>query len=104
MLSKQLISLRNNKGISQEELANELGVSRQAISKWETDHGYPETENLLKLVSFYKTSADYILFGNDPASKKESIWEDKNFVKALTFFGMIFSIISITALLIFYVL
>jgi transcriptional regulator with XRE-family HTH domain len=99
LISKQLVELRIIKKLSQEELANELGVSRQAISKWETGSGYPETDNLIKLVSFYDTSADYILFGKKD-KKKESIFSDQNFVKALIFFGMIFGIISFTAIII----
>ena len=99
MISKQLIELRTKKRISQEELANELGVSRQAVSKWERDQGYPETENLIKLVNYYNTSADYILFGKKHGSEKTSIY-DKNFVQALLFFGMIFGILSITTLIV----
>ncbi|GEM_PF-2356567 len=99
MISKQLIELRKKKGISQEELANEIGVSRQAISKWETDHGFPDTEKLTKLVVFYNTSADYILFGKNTNPEQESIWKDKNFIKALVFFGTIIGILAISTLI-----
>ncbi len=102
MIAQQLIELRRKKGISQEGLANELGISRQAISKWETGTGYPDTDNLIKLVSFYDTSADYILFGKDPHNKKESIFSDTNFVKALIFFGMITTIMAVTLLIVLF--
>ena len=47
-----LQSIRREKQLSQEELAEKLGVSRQAISKWEQGSGYPETEKLL-ILSYY---------------------------------------------------
>lgn len=43
-VSKQLIHLRNVKGISQEELASLMNVTRQAVSKWETDQALPDSE------------------------------------------------------------
>ncbi len=104
MIAKQLIELRTKKGISQEQLANELGVSRQAISKWETGIGHPDTDNLIKLVSYYDSSADYILFGKKDDAAKESIFSDMNFVKALVFFGMLVGIISITVLIVLFVI
>ena len=44
---ENLKNVRKQRGVTQEELAEILGVSRQAISKWESDGGYPETENCL---------------------------------------------------------
>ena len=44
---ENLKNVRKQRGVTQEELAEMLGVSRQAISKWESDGGYPETEKLL---------------------------------------------------------
>mgnify|MGYP002574175233 CR=1 FL=1 len=44
---ENLKNVRKQRGVTQEELAEILGVSRQAISKWESDSGYPETEKLL---------------------------------------------------------
>ena len=46
---ENLKNVRKQRGITQEELAETLCVSRQAISKWESDNGYPETEKLLLL-------------------------------------------------------
>lgn len=60
-LGKKLQFLRNQKSISQEELALELGVSRQAVSKWELDASMPDTANVIHLCKFFSVSADYLL-------------------------------------------
>lgn len=43
---ENLQKLRKSKNLSQEDLASKLGISRQAVSKWESGNAYPETENL----------------------------------------------------------
>ena len=60
---ERIQELRRQKGISQEELANELGVSRQAVSKWESGQSFPELDNIVALSDFFGISADYILKG-----------------------------------------
>ena len=44
---EKLFTLRKEKGLSQEALADQLGTTRQAVSKWENNQGYPETEKIL---------------------------------------------------------
>ena len=53
--------LRKKSGMSQEELAHQLGVSRQAVSKWETDNGYPETEKIIRMGKLFHVTLDYLL-------------------------------------------
>ncbi|MEE0965616.1 MAG: helix-turn-helix transcriptional regulator [Bacilli bacterium] len=53
--------LRKEKGMSQEALAGELNVSRQAVSKWETGEGYPETEKLIMISDLFEVSLDYLM-------------------------------------------
>ena len=53
---EKLFNLRKEKGLSQEALAEQLNTTRQAISKWENNHGYPETEKLLKLSDIFQVS------------------------------------------------
>lgn len=60
-LGIKLYELRKQKNISQEELAEILGTSRQAISKWENGLGYPEIDKLIELGKFYNVSIDYLL-------------------------------------------
>lgn len=61
IFSKKLFKLRKEKNLSQEELAEKLGTTRQAISKWENDQGFPETEKLLMLGNIFEVSIDYLL-------------------------------------------
>lgn len=60
-LGNKLAKLRKENNYTQEQLAELLGVSRQAISKWESDAAYPETEKLIRLGKLYKCSMDYLL-------------------------------------------
>ena len=53
--------LRKQKGMSQEQLASQLTVSRQAISKWELDSSLPDTENVIQLSKIFGVSIDYLL-------------------------------------------
>lgn len=58
---EKLFSLRKEKGLAQEALAEQLNTSRQAVSKWENNQGYPETEKLLMLANLFEVSVDYLL-------------------------------------------
>ena len=58
---EKLISLRKKGAMSQEDLADRLGVSRQAISRWELGSTLPDAPNLLKLSDLFGVSVDYLL-------------------------------------------
>ena len=62
--AENLQNMRKKNGLSQEELAEALGVSRQAVSKWELGEGYPEAEKLITLAETLKVSLD-ALMGHD---------------------------------------
>ena len=62
-LSEKILYCRKKAGLSQEALAEKLGVSRQAISKWETGAADPSTANLLALAKLYGVSAEELLRG-----------------------------------------
>lgn len=61
---ENLQRLRKEKGMSQERLAEILEVSRQAISKWESNAAYPETEKLIALSDLFGVSIDYLIKGD----------------------------------------
>jgi len=58
---EKLIQLRKSNGLSQEDLADSLGVSRQAVSRWEQGSTYPDFQNIRKLMDLFHVSADYLL-------------------------------------------
>ena len=57
----KIYKLRKEKGLSQEALAEQIGTTRQAISKWENNQGFPETEKLLQLSNIFEVSTDFLL-------------------------------------------
>lgn len=63
-LGQKLKNIRKKFGLSQEELANLIKVSRQAITKWENDLGLPDTENLKELSKLFGVTIDYLLDNN----------------------------------------
>lgn len=58
---EKLYKERKKKGLSQEELAEKLDVSRQAVSKWETGESVPETTKLIMIAKFFEVTTDYLL-------------------------------------------
>lgn len=60
-MKEELTALRKEKGLSQQELAEAVGVSRQAVSRWETGQSAPSTENLVALCTIYGVSLDALL-------------------------------------------
>lgn len=63
-LGEKLAKARREKNITQEQLADNLGVSRQSISKWESDVVYPETDKLIRMSELFDCSLDYLLKEN----------------------------------------
>lgn len=61
MLNQKIRELRQLKSISQVELANALGVTKQSVSNWENDNIQPSIEMLIKLSKFFGVSTDYLL-------------------------------------------
>jgi transcriptional regulator with XRE-family HTH domain len=60
-LSEKIQLLRKQRNLSQEQLAEELDVSRQAISKWESEQSVPEMNNIIQLSEIFNVSTDYLL-------------------------------------------
>lgn len=76
-LSEKLYSLRKKSGLSQEQLAEKLNVSRQAVSKWETGQSVPESDKLVAISDFFDVSLDYLMKDDEkkkaPADSREPI-------------------------------
>ena len=78
-IANRLFELRKQKNLSQEDLAAQIGVSRQAVSKWERAESSPDTDNLIELARLYEISLDELLFTCEP-TKKPEVKENGEFV------------------------
>ena len=70
---EKLFKLRKEKGLSQEQLAWQVNTTRQAVSKWENDQGFPETEKLMMLGNIFSVSIDYLLKNGGTARQRTAI-------------------------------
>lgn len=77
-LSEKLYALRKKSGLSQEQLAEQLCVSRQAISKWETGQSVPERDKLLAIGNYFNVSLDYLMKDDEVRSKLSAIEQNDN--------------------------
>ncbi len=73
-IADRIQHLRKSRGISQEELAEQIGVSRQAVSKWESGQSTPDLEKIILLSDYFETTTDYLLKGMEPAKESEKKW------------------------------
>ncbi len=96
-ITERIHQLRKEKGISQEELACQLGVSRQAISKWESGQSMPDIEKIILLSEYFEVTTDYLLKGTEHAQTEKSV-KNTDFspifnavATALDLFGVILS-------------
>ena len=64
-LSEKIYTCRKKAGLSQEALAEKLGVSRQAVSKWETDEAIPELSKIPMMAKIFDVTTDWLLFDNE---------------------------------------
>ena len=62
---ERLFTLRRQAGLSQEELANLLNITRQAVQKWEAGTSRPDMDNLVSLAEYFKVSLDYLVTGKE---------------------------------------
>ena len=61
MLNETIRNLRTARGISQVDLASELGITKQCVSNWENDNILPSIEMLVKISKYFKVSTDYLI-------------------------------------------
>ena len=94
-IADRIQHLRKTKGISQEELADRLGVSRQAISKWESEQSSPDIEKVIIMSEFFEVTTDYLLKGIEPAPDKTAVIEHKPDAGIFTIVGTAFNIMGV---------
>ena len=97
---EKLFSLRKSQKLSQEELSEKLGVTRQAVSRWENGETMPDSPNLLEICNLFGVSADYLLRDDIAAQKTEpDKTEPKAEKKNKIFLFYIFGLLGMAALL-----
>ena len=89
-IGKFIKELREEKGLTQDELAKKIPISRQAISKWERGLAIPDAQTLLKLSEFFSVSVNEILSG-EKKNKYNSLYSNfsfvfRNFIRAISKF------------------
>ena len=70
--ANRLYELRKKHNLSQEELAEKLGVSRQAVSKWERSEASPDTDNIIALAKIYNLSLDELIYGEKETTEEKA--------------------------------
>ena len=75
-VGKRIAKCRKDKNLSQEYVAEQLGVSRQAVSKWENDLSAPDTYNLIALAKLFNVSVEYIACGNGETEESDTPKDD----------------------------
>ena len=76
-LADRIQQLRKQRGISQEELADRVGVSRQAVSKWESEQSVPDMDKIILISDYFEVTTDYLLKGIEPAPPAPADQEKK---------------------------
>jgi transcriptional regulator with XRE-family HTH domain len=69
-IGKRIQEIRQRKNITQEQLAKDLAISRQAVSKWESGKAIPDIENLMYISNLYDVSLDELIKGDDEVGQK----------------------------------
>ncbi|PHA39490.1 transcriptional regulator [Bacillus wiedmannii] len=77
-LGEQLKRLRESQGFSQEDAAKKIGVTRQAVYKWEHDKSCPDIDNLILLSEMYNVTLDELIKGNQSFKEKIHIDDDED--------------------------
>jgi transcriptional regulator with XRE-family HTH domain len=86
---EKLQQLRKQKGLTQEELAEQLHVSRTAVSKWESGRGFPNIESLKAIAKFFGVSLDELLSGEEILNIAESDHKEKRKMIRDLVFGLL---------------
>ncbi len=93
-IADRIQNLRKSKGISQEELADKVGVSRQAVSKWESEQSVPDLDKVIIMSDYFEVTTDYILRGIENKKQADEPVDANIFTivaTVLNFIGLIMS-------------
>lgn len=99
-LAERIQTLRKAKGVSQEELANRIGVSRQAVSKWESEQSLPDIEKIILLSEYFNVTTDYLLKGIEP---KQDVPDKKQDARIFSAIGTAFNFIGLIIAIIYWI-
>lgn len=80
-IGERLLKLRKERNLSQEEFANVLNVSRQTVSKWETDQSTPDFDKIIPICEFYNITSDELLTGEKNIIVEDSKNKKDNYAK-----------------------
>lgn len=97
-IGSQIKKLRNALGLSQEELAEKIYVTRQTISNWENEKSYPDIHSLLALSSIFEISLDQLIKGDIEIMKQEISKEE---VRRFNRMGKLFAVLFFASIIIF---
>lgn len=94
-IADRIQSLRKVKGISQEELADKIGITRQSVSKWESEQSVPDIDKIILMSEYFDVTTDYILKGIESSTQDHEKAVDANIfvvvATVLDFIGLIVS-------------
>ena len=90
---ERLTTLRKSKGLSQEQLAERLNLTRQTISKWELDQSTPDMDYLVALSDYFEVTTDYLIKGEPPTASNrtgsEAPAQSHHFHKRCFYLGLV---------------
>ncbi len=98
VIAEQIRNRRKDRGLSQEELADRIYVSRQTISNWETGRTYPDIESLLLLSSLFDVTVDELIKG-DVENMRKTIDRDARRMRTLSWAMTLFTVAAIAVML-----
>ncbi|MDO4668013.1 MAG: helix-turn-helix transcriptional regulator [Streptococcus sp.] len=98
IFAHQLKKFRTEKNLSQEDLAQKLFISRQSISKWETNEATPDMDNLIKLSDILQVSLDELVFAKPKEVRVERVFDKKSIdtKKIISIYWIIFGNLVLT--------
>lgn len=96
-MADRIQQLRKARGISQEELAEKIGITRQAVSKWESGQSAPDVDRIIAMSDYFEVTTDYLLKGTEPSIEENGKKPDAGIFAiagtALNVIGLILAVI-----------